>query len=95
MRNQQQGFWGSGGFAGIGGALLILSSSLKKDPIITDHCAASQACSIGEDHLTGDELDCVFTAGAIRSRLSKAKPTLCSGYLKDIDKTRDGSDQAA
>lgn len=97
MSNQQQGcFWISWGLAIVGRSLLIRCSFLKKHPIITDHGAASQACSIWENHLTGDKLDRIFTAGAICDRSSKKKATSCARYLnKNKDKTRLDSEEAA
>ena len=83
FRDQQQGL-GSGGFAGIRGSPLIFCSSLKKGPIITDHRAAWEARSVGENHLTGNKVS--VTAGAIRSRLSQ--PGSTSWFLKD---TRTGT----
>ena len=66
MRKQQQGCcWGSGGFTGIS-----WYSLLKKDLIVTDHRATSQAWSSGENHLTGNKLKRVFADGAIPNRFS-------------------------
>ena len=96
MRKQQRGcFLGSGCVPENGGYQTTLRSFLKKNPVITDHCAASQACSFGENHLTGDKLDCFFGARGICNRPSKTKSTFCSSYLKDTDKIRHGGDKKA
>lgn len=96
MSNQQQGcFWISGVLARVGRSKLILCGFLKKDPIITDHSTASQACNIWENHLTGDKLDSIFADGTICDRSSRKKAAFCVGYLQDKERTGGDAEQVA
>lgn len=88
--NEQWGCcWKSGGSAGVSRYEFRFSSFLNKTAIITDHCAASQSCSFGKNHLSGNKLGCIFTAGAICNRPSKPKSTFCFHYLNNTDITGD------